>query len=251
MIEINLLPRAGKKSGRRLGGAGLGALGKLGSLGSLADRVRDPFLAGAVAALVFGGASVAALHMRLTSRTADLAAREQQAVQDSTRFAAILKEKYAVQAQRDSIVTQVGIIKSIDNDRYVWAHIMEEVSRALPAYTWLTSVEQTSALVSVAARADSVVPAAPGAPVPARRDSVAPPPPPLQFRLVGQTVDIQALTRFIKLLEASPFIQNVHFAKSDVALVDGKQLTAFELDAQYETPAPSAIRLVPVTLSVR
>lgn len=250
MIEINLLPRAGKKSGRRLGGAGLGALGQLGSLGSLVDRVRDPFLAGAVAALVFGGASVAALHMRLTSRTADLAAREQQAVQDSTRFAAILREKYAVQAQRDSILTQVGIIKSIDNDRYVWAHIMEEVSRALPAYTWLTSVEQTSALVSVAARPDSAVPAAPGAPVPATRDSVAPPPP-LQFRLVGQTVDIQALTRFIKLLEASPFIQNVHFAKSDVALVDGKQITAFELDAQYETPASSAIRLVPVTLSVR
>ena len=250
MIEINLLPRAGKKSGRRLGGAGLGALGSLGSLESLADRVRDPFLAGAVAALVFGGASVAALHMRLTSRTADLAAREQQAVQDSTRFAAILKEKYAVQAQRDSIVTQVGIIKSIDNDRYVWAHIMEEVSRALPAYTWLTSVEQTSALVSVAARPDSAVPAAPGAPVPAKRDSVGPPPP-LQFRLVGQTVDIQALTRFIKLLEASPFIQNVHFAKSDVAMVDGKQITAFELDAQYESPVPSAIRLVPVTLSVR
>jgi Tfp pilus assembly protein PilN len=248
MIEINLLPRAGKKSGRRLGGPGLG------SFASLANRVRDPFLAGAVAALVLGGAGVAALHMRLSSRTADLAVREQQAVQDSTRFAAILKEKRAAQAQRDSILRQVAIIRSIDNDRYVWSHIMEEVSRALPAYTWLTSLNQTSSVVSAAAaHPDSVD--ADGLPIeetPAARaaaDSLGPPP--LTFRLVGQTVDIQAMTRFMKLLEASPFIQNVQIVRTDVAAADGKQVTEFQLDAQYENPAPSAIRLVPVTLSVR
>ena len=241
MIEINLLPRAGKKSGRRLGGASFG------SLASLADRVRDPFLAGAVAALVLGSTGVGALHLRLSTRSADLAGREQQAVQDSTRFSAILKEKRAVQAQRDSILRQVSIIRSIDNDRYVWSHIMDEVSRALPAYTWLTTVNQTSAIVSLAARPDSAAAADSTAPV--RADSAAPPP--VEFRIVGQTVDIQALTRFIKQLEASPFIQNVHFARTDVAVVDGKQVTEFQLDAQYETPVPSAIRLVPVTLSVR
>jgi Tfp pilus assembly protein PilN len=241
MIEINLHPRAGKKSGRRQGRASFG------SLTALADRVRDPFLAGAVAALVLGGAGVGALHLRLTTRSADLAVREQQAVQDSTRFAAILKEKRAVQAQRDSILRQVAIIRSIDNDRYVWSHIMEEVSRALPAYTWLTSMNQTSAIVSVAARRDSA--AADSAP-PTAADSTAPAPP-LHFRIVGQTVDIQALTRFMKLLEASPFIQNVQLARTDVAAADGKQVTEFQLDAQYEIPAPSAIRLVPVTLSVR
>jgi Tfp pilus assembly protein PilN len=243
MIEINLLPRAGKKSGRRLGGAGLGSLA---SLASLADRVRDPFLAGAVAALVLGGAGVGALHFRLGSRAADLAVREQQAVQDSTRFAAILKEKRAVQAQRDSILRQVAIIRSIDNDRYVWSHIMEEVSRALPAYTWLTSLNQTSSVVSVAARPDS---GAADSTRPAGADSLVAPP--LTFRLVGQTVDIQAMTRFMKLLEASPFIQNVQVVRTDVAAADGKQVTEFQLDAQYEIPAPSAIRLVPVTLSVR
>jgi Tfp pilus assembly protein PilN len=241
MIEINLLPRAGKKSGRRLGGANFG------SLASLAERVRDPFLAGAVAALVLGGAGVSALHLRLTTRAADLAAREQQAVQDSTRFSAILKEKRAVQAQRDSIMRQVAIIRSIDNDRFVWSHIMEEVSRALPAYTWLTSLNQTSAIVSVAARRDST--AAADSTRPAGADSTVAPP--LHFEIVGQTVDIQALTRFMKLLEASPFIQNVQLARTDIAAAEGKQVTQFQLDAQYEIPAPSAIRLVPVTLSVR
>ena len=32
---------------------------------------------------------------------------------------------------------------------------------------------------------------------------------PTKFRVVGHTVDIQALTLFMKTLEASPFIQNV------------------------------------------
>jgi Tfp pilus assembly protein PilN len=248
MIEINLLPRSGKKSGRRLSTAGIGD-----AAAGLAAKVRDPFLAGAVAAVLLSAVGVGALHLRHGSRAAELAAREQQAVQDSTRYAVILAEKRSAQAERDSIMRQLDIIRSIDHDRYVWPHIMEEVSRALPAYTWLTSLNQTSALVSVAATpdsaqlaADSAAAAAAGAEAPAVRAL-----PPLQFRVVGHTVDMQALTRFMTLLEASPFIQNVQLARTDATMTDGKQVTEFHLDAQYEIPAPSALRMVPVTLSVR
>ncbi len=73
----------------------------------------------------------------------------------------------------------------------------------------------------------------------------------MKFRLVGNTVDIQALTRFMKLLEASPFIQNVQLAKSEIAMVDGKEVTEFVLDAQYERPDSSMIVTAPVSLSVR
>jgi hypothetical protein len=72
-----------------------------------------------------------------------------------------------------------------------------------------------------------------------------------RFRLVGNTVDIQALTRFMKLLEASPFIQNVQLARSEMAMVDGKEVTEFMLDAQYERPDSSMITTTPVSLSVR
>lgn len=235
MIEINLLPRAGKRSGRRgAGGAALTA-----RLGELAARVRDPYMAAATASLVLAAIVVGALHLRHVNRVAELTEREQQAVQDSTRFAAVLREKRAAEAQRDSILRQLEIIKSIDNDRFVWPHLMEEVSRALPAYTWLTELQQTSAVVSVAARPDS---AAAGA---------AAVPDPLAFRIIGNTVDIQALTRFMKLLEASPFIQNVQLARSAVVDAQGKQVTQFQLEAEYELPPPSAVRTVPVTLTVR
>ncbi|HEU4630421.1 MAG TPA: PilN domain-containing protein [Gemmatimonadaceae bacterium] len=246
MIEINLLPRAGKKAGRRSGAVSLGALG-----GSLADKVRDPYLTGAVVTLVLAALAIGGLQWRTTVRAGALAEQERQAMQDSTRYTAILKEKRAAEAQRDSIVAQLEIIRSIDHDRYVWPHIMEEVSRALPAYTWLTSLNQTSAVVSRAARPDSAQAKADSAAVAAgaSRDSLAAQP--LQFRIVGHTVDIQALTRFMKQLEASPFIQNVQIARTDAAVTDGQQVTEFQLDAEYETPPPSAIRTVPVTLSVR
>ena len=74
---------------------------------------------------------------------------------------------------------------------------------------------------------------------------------PMRFRLIGNTVDIQALTRFMKLLETSPFVQNVQLAKSELVMLDGREVTEFQLDADYERPDKSVITTAPVSLSVR
>ncbi len=247
MIEINLSPRASARSGR---GAGL-AIGA--ALADLRGRVRDPFLVSAIGSLVLAILVVGGLHWHHVSRVASLTETEQQAVQDSTRYAAVLKEKYAAAAQRDSILKQLEIIRSIDDERFVWPHVLEEVSRALPAYTWLISLDQTSAVVSAAARVDTTPAATRGrtAATPAARTAPIVDPRTVSFRLVGQTVDIQALTRFMKLLEASPFIQNVQLARSDAVASEGKQVTEFQLDAEYEPPAAGVIQTIPVTLTVR
>ena len=75
-------------------------------------------------------------------------------MQDSTRYAAVLREKKKAETQRDSVMRQLNIIKTIDNDRFVWPHIMDEISRALPQYTWLVSVKQTSAPTAAGGAAD-------------------------------------------------------------------------------------------------
>ena len=252
MIEINLLPRAGKKASRR---SAAGSASALSALTSLRGKIRDPYLTGALVSLVAAVGVIGFMHLQHMNQVTELTEVEQEAVQDSTRYAAILKEKYAAEAQRDSILTQLDIIRSIDNDRFVWPHVMEEVSRALPAYTWLASMHQTSAVVSRAARPDTAtqpgMPAAPTTAVVATAAGPNAPPPPMTFRIIGQTVDIQALTRFLKLLEASPFIQNVQLGKNEVADVRGTQMHQFQIDAEYEVPPPSAIRTVPVTLTVR
>jgi Tfp pilus assembly protein PilN len=240
MIEINLLPGAGKKSRGAGAGATVGA-----SLATAATKVKDPFMILAAASVIAAGAVIAMLTMRQQAQTQELSGREQKQVQDSTRYAAVLREKKKAETQRDSVMRQLNIIKTIDNDRFVWPHIMDEISRALPQYTWVVSVKQTSAPPTVATADDAKDK---DKKKKADPDDV---PQPMKFQVIGNTVDIQALTRFMKLLEASPFVKNVQLVNSSLVQADGKQVTEFTLEAQYQQPDSSAIRTIPLTLSVR
>ena len=243
MIEINLLPGSGKKN--RSTGFSLTAIaGKAGS------RVKDPFMIAAAVATIGAVGAVGSLHVAQTARADELTERERRAVQDSTRYVAVLRERNRAEAQRDLVQRQLDVIKTIDNDRFVWAHVMDEVSRALPPYTWLKSIVQTAMV------APPAPPPPPPAPAKGEKGKPTPPPPPppapaLKFQIAGNTVDIQALTRFMKLLESSPFVMNVTIAKAELVTLDGKEVQEFLLEAEYERPDASAIATVPVTLSSR
>ena len=241
MIEINLLPGSGKKN--RSTGFSLTAIaGKAGA------RVKDPFMIAAAVSIIAAVGAIGALHLSQAGRAEELTERERRSVQDSTRYVAVLRERNRAESQRDSVRRQLEIIKSIDNDRFVWAHIMDEVSRSLPPYTWLKTIAQ-SAMVAAATPTPAPAPAKDG------KGKPVPPPPPapatLKFQISGNTVDIQALTRFMKLLEASPFVKNVTIAKAELVSVDGKEVQEFLLEAEYERPDASVISTVPVTLSSR
>lgn len=245
MIEINLLPGSGKKN-RSTGFSLTAVAGKAGA------RVKDPFMITAAVAILGATGAIGMLHMSQAGKAEELTERERRAVQDSTRFVAVLRERNRAEAQRDSVQRQLEIIKTIDNDRFVWSHIMDEVSRALPPYTWLKSIVQSAV----------IAPPAPPPPPPAAKDAKAekgkpvplpPPPTPaiMKFQIAGNTVDIQALTRFMKLLESSPFVKNVTIAKAELVTLEGKEVQEFLLEAEYERPDASAIATVPVTLSSR
>lgn len=257
MIEINLLPGSGKKSRGRGTGVSFSE-----TLSGFFAKVKDPYLLSAVASVGVAFAAIALLWVTQSARERSLVDKEQKAVQDSTRYATVVAEKRKAEAQRDSVLRQVNIIRAIDDDRFIWSHIMDEVSRVVPPYTWLIAIAQTSKVVSPAAAPAPADPKAPAAKAAAKdttkkkADGPAAPDtaivkPALEFRIVGQTVDIQAMTRFMRFLETSPFIQNVRLAKSTPLLVDGNQVTEFQLDAEYEIPDPAAIRRVPFTLSGR
>jgi len=239
MIEINLLPGSGKKN--RSTGFSLTAIaGKAGA------RVKDPFMIAAAVSIIAAVGAIGALHLSQAGRAEELTERERRSVQDSTRYVAVLRERNRAESQRDSVRRQLEIIKSIDNDRFVWAHIMDEVSRSLPPYTWLKTIAQ-SAMVAAATPTPAPAPAKDG------KGKPVPPPPPapatLKFQNSGNTVDIQALTRFMKLLESSPFVKNVTIAKAELVTLEGKEVQEFLLEAEYERPDASAIATVPVTLS--
>jgi Tfp pilus assembly protein PilN len=250
MIEINLLPGSGKKARGKSSGIALG-----GVLSGIIAQVKDPYLMGSAAVVILAAVATVGLWGLQQSTSSRLDRELQTAVQDSIRFGLMIKERRKVLAQRDEVLGQLSMIKTIDDNRFTWPHIMDEVSRALPPYTWLTSMAQTSA-----------VPAPPGSEPPAPVTGAAPKPATpgvtaqaaadtapqrLTFRLIGQTVDIQALTRFMKDLEASPFIEDIQLIKSVTIIVEQREVTEFQLDAAWETPDPSVIRTVPVSLAVR
>jgi Tfp pilus assembly protein PilN len=216
--------------------------------------VRDPFLAGAIVSGVIGVSVVALMWLSQGKRESTLDEALQKAVQDSTRYSSVLREREMAEAKRDTIVRSLNMLRAIDDDRYIWPHVMDEVSGALPPYTWLVTLGFSG--LGQAQTAITTVAAAPSAdttksrrrrkmvPTVIVRDTV-------RMRLVGNTVDIQALTRFMKQLELSPFIEGVALAKSERANDNGKEVTQFQLDLTYTRPTATEVSRVPLAVSVR
>lgn len=248
MIQINLLPGSGKKA-RRGGGAKIdfGAM-----VAQVRDKVRAPWLIAAVVTSAVALALCSSLYLAQNKRDDKLQEAVQKAVKDSTRFASVLREREKAEAKRDTVLRSLNLIRAIDDDRFVWPHLLDEVSRALPPYTWLVSLGFTG----TGQGQSTVATLAPPSPEPgkrARKGAVNTniPRDTVRLRLVGNTVDIQALTRFMKQLESSPFIENVQLAKSERAQDNGKEITQFQLDMLYSRPDPAFVRRVPLAVSVR
>ncbi len=265
MIEINLLPgaqRKSRRSGRSFAPAALSGLGA---------QLKDKYLIMGTAGLAIGLAAIAGMYMHQAGQEKALDARESAAAADSARFYAVLHARTRAETRRDSVYQQLAIIKSIDDTRYSWSHILQAINLSVPQYTWLTEVSQTSAVTSGAgyygdttaagrARTDSLMKAPPKD---GNKDALARAKrahadslfngaaTTTSFRITGQTVDLQALTLFMKNLEASPFIKNVQLTRSDLVSADSKEVTEFQLEAQSEVPPRLMIQTVPIALAVR
>lgn len=249
IIEVNLLP--GRPARRASGTPSIGAIGQ-----RLRGGVSDPYLAAAIVALLAAGGGIGVAHTTQSREADAIADRASAAVEDSTRYASVIAARKGALAERDSVDRQLAIITAIDSTRYVWAHVLDEVSQSLPAYTWLTSVQQTSPAPMPPGTAAASAPDKPAdEKSKARADSIAVADSvsraTVRFRVVGQTVDIQALTTFMRELEGSPFVQRVQLAKSEAVIVDGRDVTEFTLDGAFEPPARELVRTRRLTVPLR
>ena len=241
MIEINLLPGGGGRKAKGRSGGGGFRIDLSAIFSGLSGRFGDKFLLAAVLSCASAAVVIGMLYSRQTYRAVTLAAAEEQAVKDSARLAIALAEKIKAEAIRDTALRQINIIKSIDDDRYIWPHVLDELSRALTPYTWLSTVTYAGTPQGTI----NVTAAPPGkgkVDTTVVREEI-------NLRILGQTVDIQALTRFMRQLEASPFISNVTLEKSELVLEGNKEVTQFTLLAKYTRPDPASVRRVPLTIS--
>jgi Tfp pilus assembly protein PilN len=244
MITVNLRPNLKRKRARSPF-AGFGE-----SFSGLGGRVKDPLLL--VAVLSWVGA-LGFLGYVFASTTRELSALEPQLEQtraEHKRFKAFLAEKRHQETIRDSLVAQIGVIRTVDGDRYVWPHLLDEVTKALPAYTWLVDLGVAGATPAPQAAPQ---PAAKGAKK-AAADTAAPAPPvhvPVSFTVNGRTIDIQAYTRFLRQLEASPWVTDVTPVSAQTVIEKERPVTAFTIRATYRQADSAYIRTVPLSQSVR
>ena len=211
MIEINLVPGAEKRKKRGGGGFSLKLPQKLSDF----DRI----MAFNVAAWVLAPAVGLFLFLGVRGEMTDVQVATDQAVADSVRFAQLIQTQQSLRAQQDTIAQKLTLIQEIDAGRYIWPHILDEISRALPPFTWLQALDQV-------------------------RGGATP-----SFQIQGRTGSLPALTRYMDGLEASPFIRNVQLISSEQARIGNDPnniVNNFVLNGEYETPPTEMVETVPL-----
>jgi Tfp pilus assembly protein PilN len=239
MITVNLKPGQRRK---RAGNPLKGLLDNLSVFKELSAKIKDPLLMGAVGAWVLVIAVLGLLYLNNLRQLYVLEPRLEQARSENRRFKAFLADKRRQEKIRDSLLAQITVIKSVDGDRYIWPHLLDEITKALPAYTWLVDLGVSAPAPAVAQNKPAV----------ATPDTAAPaPPPPLTFQINGRTIDIQAYTRFLRQLEASPWITDVTPVSAQTVIEKERPVTAFTIRATFRQADSAYIRTVPLSNSVR
>ncbi len=248
MITVNLRPDLKRKRLARnpLQGITEGIRG-------LGAKVKDPLplmvMGSWVGVIGFFGFVMVSTNQQL----GQLEPRLEQTRAENKRFRAFLTEKRHQEMIRDSLVAQIGVIRTVDGDRYVWSHVLDEVSKALPAYTWLTDMGADGVSDR---RGTTPPPANTPAAKKAAADSAAAVPAraargPVPFTINGRTVDIQAYTKFLRQLEASPWITDVTPVSAQTVVEKERPITAFSIKATFRDADSAYIRTVPLSQSVR
>jgi Tfp pilus assembly protein PilN len=221
-IEINLL--GGQK--KRKAGAGF----QLPDVRDLFSGVKDPLFMGAVGAAIAAVAFIGLTFSYQQARLSSLNDEVEVVRAESRRYSNLIAQKRHAERLQDSLRAELEEIRSIDADRYVWPHILEEVTKALPDYSWLVGL---GALQVPPLDEDTTIA------------------PPVLVQLEGRTAEIAAYTRFLRRLAASPWFRNVTEGPATTVVEDDKAMQAFSVTATFRSADSAFIRTVPVMESVR
>jgi Tfp pilus assembly protein PilN len=232
MIEINLLPGQKRKTA---GGAGF----RMPEFSTVLANVKDKWLLGAIAAAVVALGGNGAFYLLTTARLSRLETTLRGVQSEKRRYDAVVAQKRQAERARDSLAAEMAIIRSIDADRYIWPHIMDEITKALPAYTWITNISTSAAAVTTTTTTTGT------APVDTSASSE------VRVSIDGRTVDIQAYTTFMRQLAASPWLLDVMPTRATTVIEQDRPVTAFNIALRYRQADSLYIRTVPLVESVR
>ena len=239
MIEINLLP--GKK--KSVKGAGMKL--SMPDFKALFAQVKDPWLIAAVIAWVIVGGGGALLFITERARLARAESRLENIRAEKRRYDIVIAQKRQLEKARDSLLYQINVIRQIDADRYIWPHVLDQTTKALPPYTWITRV----GTAGVTIQPGTGQAGGPASSVSAPTDSLGATV--VGVQIDGRTVDIQAYTTFLRQLAASPWFTDVTPASSQTVIEADRPVTAFSVSVRYRVADSVYIRTVPFVQTIR
>jgi Tfp pilus assembly protein PilN len=195
----------------------------------LRDKVKEPGLVLAGGTWLVVLAVLGVLYLRTNSRVSTLEPQMQTAQDEYKRYHNFVMEKKHEGRARDSILAQIGTISAVDQDRFVWAHVLDEVAAAVPDFTWLTSVSPMATTVTQITDTDSTAA------------------PPVTVLIAGQTNDLQNYTAFLRRLGESHWLTNVVPVKTETIIdKNNRPITSFTVQATFSRADSSRIQTVPI-----
>jgi Tfp pilus assembly protein PilN len=217
MIEINLMPGSAKRPRRRKRVAL--PTRKERTTASVSAAPRDPLRVLTLFSVAVSVVAIAWLWFSAGSRTSELQTAIEGAQRDSVRYAAIIAANQQLHDRQTIVAEKLQVIQEIDQARYVWAHLMDEVSRALTPNAWLVNLQDISPIFG----------------------SKQP-----RLRIEGRAGHTYVMTQFMTNLEQSPFIAGVTLINHQQIAEGARTMYSFTLEMNYSEPGPDAVRMVPL-----
>jgi len=208
VIEVNLHPTGGKSRKRRR--TRLSAPAWIGS-GRGGGGSRDPWTVAAMVAFAVALLTMSGLWFTQRSARADIDDRMEEARVDSTRLADLRVLSDSLTAREKEIRERLELVKGLDEGRFVWPHLLDELSKALPEYTWLTAIRVSTPL------------------------------PELTVQVDGLAANPLAITRFVRNLQASEYVEQVRIMGSQQTEFDNVSAHAFKLVVTYTDPSSTRV----------
>jgi Tfp pilus assembly protein PilN len=206
VIEVNLHPTGGKA--RRSRRPTLATPAWLGSGRGRGDG-RDPWTLAAMVTAALAVLLIGGLWFMQRSSRSDIDARLEEARADSTRLADLRVLSDSLTARGKEIPERLDLVRGLDEGRFVWPHLLDELATALPEYTWLTAVRVSTPL------------------------------PDLTVQVDGIAANPLAITRFVRNLQGSEYVEQVRIMGSQQAEVDNVSAHAFKIVVTYADPSDS------------
>lgn len=216
MIEVNLHPSAEKKRDRKsfLSGFDLD-MPDLGG-GNFAESLRaEPWRTAFVALLLLVGLVIGGFWLAQRSQVEALETRLEEARSDSARLADLRELSDSLTNRQEQIRERVRLVEELDQNRYVWPHLMDEIAVSLPERAWIRALKRQGSL------------------------------PNMGVQIIGSASTPLVVTDFVRNLESSAYVDDVQIVGTNKQNTEGLTTQSFTLDAVYSPPRDRTVETAP------